>query len=207
MRCRLPSRRSRKVVQVEDNAKKKRSFFHLALLRRSLRYSRLVQVEANTSPPYLYISTNCIYLSPKTSATSLNLILGFEMMVSSSETLIAGFAMMVSNHEINFMVITGENARCPCPMRPMSVGLSLSSDAAEGCGSTKTMAADKKKANLFLSPRGLYYFCGSYRDAARLLPLQRVRFRAPWRDGGGGGKSFLMVKKGKYVQGNGCGCI
>lgn len=43
----------------------------------------------------------------------------------------------------------------------------------------KTMATDKKTANLFLSPRGLYYFCGSYRDAARLLPLQRVRFRAP----------------------------
>ena len=72
---------------------------------------------------------------------------------------------------------------------------------------TKTMAADKKTVNLFLSPRGLYYFCGSYRDAARLLPLQRVRFRAPWRDDRGAGKPFLMVKKGKYVQGNGCGCI
>lgn len=67
-----------------------------------------------------------------------------EMMVSSSETLIAGFAMMVSNHEINYMVITAENARCPCPMRPMAVGLSLRSDAAEGCGSTKTIAADKQ---------------------------------------------------------------
>lgn len=72
---------------------------------------------------------------------------------------------------------------------------------------TKTMAIDKKTENLFLSPRGLYYFCGSYRDAARLLPLQRVRFRAPWRDDRGAGKPFLMVKKGKYVQGNGCGCI
>ena len=207
MRCRLPSRRSRKVVQVEDNAKKKRSFFHLALLRHSQRHSRLVQTEANASPPYLYIYT-------KLPPTSLNLILGFAMMVSSSETLIAGFAMMVSNHEINFMVITGENARCPCPMRPMAVGLSLSSDAAEGCGrmktmaaDTKTMAADKKTANLFLSPRGLYYFCGSYCDAARLLPLQRVRFRAPWRDDRGAGKPFLMVKKGEYVQGNGCGRI
>lgn len=129
------------------------------------------------------------------------------MMVSSSETLIAEFAMMVSNHEINFMVITVENARRPCPMLPMAVGLSLSSDAADGCGNTKSMTTDKKKANLFLSPRGLYYFCGSYRDAARLLPLQRVHFRAPWRDDGGGGKPFLMVKKGKYVQGNGCGCI
>ena len=66
------------------------------------------------------------------------------MMVSSSETLIAGFAMMVSNHEIIFMVITGENARCLCPMRPMAVGLSLRSDAAEGCGRTKTMAAGKQ---------------------------------------------------------------
>ena len=163
MRCRLPSRRSRKVVQVEDNAKKKRSFFHLALLRRSQHYSRLVQTEANTSPPYLYIST-------KLPPTSLNLILGLEMMVSSSETLIAGFAMTVSNHEIIFMGITVENARCSCPMRPMAVGMSLSSDAAEGCGSKKSMAADKKTANLFLSPRGLYYFCDSYRDAARLLP-------------------------------------
>ncbi|OYP72476.1 hypothetical protein CIK92_06605 [Prevotella sp. P4-67] len=72
---------------------------------------------------------------------------------------------------------------------------------------TKTMATDKKTANLFLSPRGLYYFCGSYRDASRLLPLQRARFRSPWRDDRGGGKPFLMVKKGKYVQGNGCGCI
>lgn len=72
------------------------------------------------------------------------MISGLEMMVSSSETLIAGFAMMVSNHEIIFMVITGENARCPCPMRPMAVGLSLSSDAAEGCGRTKSMAADKQ---------------------------------------------------------------
>ena len=193
MRCRLPSRRSRKVVQVE----------------------------ANTSPPYLYISTNCIYIPLKLPPTSLNLISGFEMMVSSSETLIAGFAMMVSNHEINFMVITAENARRPCLMRPMSVGQSLRSDAAEGCGRTKTMAAsmktmaastksmatDKKTANIFLSPRGLYYFCGSYRDSARLLPLQRVRFRAPWRDDGGGGRPFLMVKKGKHVQGNGCGCI
>ena len=71
----------------------------------------------------------------------------------------------------------------------------------------KTMATDKKTVNLFLSPRGLYYFCGSYRDAARLLPLQRVRFRAPWRDDRGAGKPFLMVKKSKYVQGNGCGCI
>lgn len=72
------------------------------------------------------------------------MILGFEMMVSSSETLIAGFAMMVSNHEINFMVITAEKARRPCPMLPMAVGLSLRSDAAEGCGSTKTIAADKQ---------------------------------------------------------------
>ena len=179
MRCRLPSRRSRKVVQTE----------------------------ANTSPPYLYIST-------KLPPTSLNLILGFEMMVSSSEMLIAGFAMTVSNPEINFYAITVENARRPCPMRPMAVGLSLRSDAADGCGRAKTMAADmktmatdKKTTNLFLSPRGLYYFCGSYRDASRLLPLQRVRFHAPWRDDRGAGKPFLMVKKGEYVQGNGCGCI
>ena len=200
MRCRLPSRRSRKVVQVEDNAKKKRKFFRLALLKRSQHFPRLVQTEANASPPYLYIP-------PKLPPTSLNMISGLEMMVSSSETLIAGFAMMVSNHEIIFMGITVENARCPCPMRPMAVGLLLSSDAAEGCGNTKTMAADKKKAILFLSPRGLYYFCGSYRDASRLLPLQRVRFHAPWRDDRGAGKPFLMVKKCKYVQGNGCGCI
>lgn len=66
------------------------------------------------------------------------------MMVSSSETLIAGFAMMVSNHEIIFMVITAENARCPCPMLPMAVGLSLRSDAADGCGRAKTIAADKQ---------------------------------------------------------------
>ena len=66
------------------------------------------------------------------------------MMVSSSEMLIAGFAMMVSNHEINFMVITAEKARCPCPMLPMAVGLSLSSDAADGCGRTKTIAAGKQ---------------------------------------------------------------
>ncbi len=66
------------------------------------------------------------------------------MMGSSSETLIAGFAMMVSNPEINFYAITAENARRPCPMLPMAVGLSLSSDAAEGCGRTKTMAADKQ---------------------------------------------------------------
>ena len=72
---------------------------------------------------------------------------------------------------------------------------------------TNTMATDKKTANLFLSPRGLYYFCGSYRDAARLLPLQRVRFCAPRRDYWGAGKPFLMVKKGKHVQGKGCGCI
>ena len=72
------------------------------------------------------------------------MISGLEMMVSSSETLIAGFAMTVSNHEIIFMVITAENARCPCPMRPMAVGLSLRSDAADGCGSTKTMAAGKQ---------------------------------------------------------------
>lgn len=173
-----------------------------------------MQTEANTSPPYLYIP-------PKLPPTSLNMISGLEMMVSSSEMLIAGFAMTVSNHEINFMVITAEKARRPCSMRPMAVGLSLRSDSAYGCGRTKTMAAsmktmaastksmatDKKTANLFLSPRGLYYFCGSYRDAVRLLPLQRVRFHAPWRDDGGGGRPFLMVKKGKYVQGNGCGCI
>ena len=66
------------------------------------------------------------------------------MMVSSSEMLIAGFAMTVSNHEINFMVITVEKARRPCSMRPMSVGQSLRSDAAEGCGRTKTIAADKQ---------------------------------------------------------------
>lgn len=83
----------------------------------------------------------------------------------------------------------------------------MAADQESMAASKKTMAADKKKAILFLSPRGLNYFCGSYRDAARLLPLQRVRFRAPWRDDGGGGKLFLMVKKGKYVQGNGCGCI
>ena len=96
-----------------------------------------MQTEANTSPPYLYIS-------PKLPPTSLNLILGFEMMVSSSETLIAGFAMTVSNPEINFMAITVENARRPCPMRPMAVGLSLSSDAADGCGCAKTIAAGKQ---------------------------------------------------------------
>ena len=37
-----------KVVQVEDNAKKKRKFFHLALLRRSLPYPKVVQTEENT---------------------------------------------------------------------------------------------------------------------------------------------------------------
>ncbi len=66
------------------------------------------------------------------------------MMVSSSETLIAGFAMTVSNHEINFYAITVENARRPCPMRPMAVGLSLYSDAADGWGRAKTMAAGKQ---------------------------------------------------------------
>ena len=124
-------------MQVEDNAKKKPMFFHFALLRRSQRHSRLVQTEANTSPPYLYIST-------KLPPISLNLILGFEMMVSSSETLIAGFAMTVSNHEINFYAIPAENARRPCPMRPMAVGLSLHSDAADGCGRAKTIAAGKQ---------------------------------------------------------------
>jgi len=43
------------------------------------------------------------------------------MMVSSSETLIAGFAMTDSNHEINFYAITVEDARRPCPIRPMAV--------------------------------------------------------------------------------------
>ena len=125
-----------KVVQVEDNAKKKHKIFHFALLRRSQRHSRLVQTEANTSPPYLYIS-------PKLPPTSLNLILGFEMMVSRRETLIAGFAMTVSNPEINFYAITVENARCPCPMRPMAARLSLRSDAADGCGRAKTIVAGK----------------------------------------------------------------
>lgn len=83
----------------------------------------------------------------------------------------------------------------------------MAADTKTMAADTKTMATDKKTANLFLSPRGLYYFCGSYRDASRLLPLQRVRFRAPWRDDCGAGKPFLMVKKSKYVQGNGCGCI
>ena len=55
----------------------------------------------------------------------------------------------------------------------------MAADTKTMVASKKTMATDKKTANLFLSPRGLYYFCGSYRDAARLLPLQRVRFRAP----------------------------
>ena len=95
-----------------------------------------MQTEANTSPPYLYIS-------PKLPPTSLNLILGFEMMVSRRETLIAGFAMTVSNPEINFYAITVENACRPCPMRPMAVGLSLRSDAAGGCGRTITIAAIK----------------------------------------------------------------
>ena len=66
------------------------------------------------------------------------------MMVSSSETLIAGFAMTVSNPEINFYTITVENARRPCPMRPMAVGLFLSSDAADGCGRAKTIATGKQ---------------------------------------------------------------
>ena len=109
----------------------------MSLLRRSQRHSRLVQTEANTSSPYLYIST-------KLPPTSLNLILGFEMMVSSSESLIAGFAMTDSNHEINFYAITVENARCLCPMRPMAVGLSFRSDAADGCRRTKTIAAGKQ---------------------------------------------------------------
>ena len=66
------------------------------------------------------------------------------MMVSSSETLIAWFAMTVSNPEINFYAITVENARCLCPMRPMAVGLSLHSDAADGCERVKTIAAGKQ---------------------------------------------------------------
>ena len=37
-----------KVVQVEDNAKKKQKFFHFALLRRSLPYPKVVQTEENT---------------------------------------------------------------------------------------------------------------------------------------------------------------
>lgn len=66
------------------------------------------------------------------------------MMVSYIETLIAGFAMTVSNPEINFYAITVENARCLCPMRPMAVGLSLSFDAADGCGRAKTIAVGKQ---------------------------------------------------------------
>lgn len=66
------------------------------------------------------------------------------MMVSYCETLIAGFAMTVSNHEINFYAIAGENAHRPCPMRPMAVGLSLRSDAADGCGRAKTIADGKQ---------------------------------------------------------------
>ena len=58
----------------------------------------------------------------------------------------------------------------------------MAADKKTMAADTKTMATDKKTVNLFLSPRGLYYFCGSYRDAARLLPLQCVRFRAPWRN-------------------------
>ena len=72
------------------------------------------------------------------------MISGLEMMVSSSEMLIAGFAMTDSNHEINFYAITVENARRPCPMRPMAVGLSLRSDAADGCGRAKTIAVGKQ---------------------------------------------------------------
>ena len=64
--------------------------------------------------------------------------------VSGCETLIAGFAMTVSNPEINFYTITVENARRPCPMRPMAVGLFLRSDAADGCRRTKTIAAGKQ---------------------------------------------------------------
>ena len=70
------------------------------------------------------------------------MISGLEMMVSRRETLIAGFAMTVSNPEINFYAIAGENARRPCPIRPMAVGLSLSSDAADGCRRAKTMTTD-----------------------------------------------------------------
>ena len=51
--------------------------------------------------------------------------------------------MTVSNPEINFYAIIVENARRPCPMRPMAVGLSLYSDAAGGCGRTITIAAVK----------------------------------------------------------------
>jgi len=90
-----------------------------------------------------YIST-FLYISTKLPPTSLNLISGLEMMVSRRETLIAGFAMTVSNLEINFYAITVENARRPCPMRPMAVGLSLHSDAADGCGRAKIIAAGKQ---------------------------------------------------------------
>ena len=37
-----------KVVQVEDNAKKKHKIFHFALLRRRLTYQKVVQTEENT---------------------------------------------------------------------------------------------------------------------------------------------------------------
>ena len=71
----------------------------------------------------------------------------------------------------------------------------MAADKKTMAADTKTMATDKKTVNLFLSPRGLYYFCGSYRDAARLLPLQRVRFRTPWRDDRSAGKQLKKKKK------------
>ena len=48
-----------KVVQVEDNAKKKHKIFHFALLRRRLTYQKVVQTERNTKQSIVfYISTH-----------------------------------------------------------------------------------------------------------------------------------------------------
>ena len=45
-----------KVVQVEDNAKKKHKIFHFALLRRRLTYQKVVQTERNTKQSIVFIS-------------------------------------------------------------------------------------------------------------------------------------------------------
>ena len=51
-----------KVVQVEDNAKKKHKIFHFALLRRRLTYQKVVQTERNAKQSIVfYISTHFPY--------------------------------------------------------------------------------------------------------------------------------------------------